>query len=89
MSESRILARERGIGAEDGEERVNSAVKEGRFERGEGRQAKSTYLVVAGSMNGGVDTKAFQEDLQNLGFTPNLYKSKMERRLETKDPLIR
>ena len=37
---------------EDKEVRLDSTVKEGRFQ--------------------GIDTKAFQEDLQSLGFTPSL-----------------
>ena len=40
MGESRILARERRIEREHGEERVDSTVNEGRFQGGKGGQAR-------------------------------------------------
>ena len=44
MNESRTLARERGSEREHEEERVESTVKEGSFQGGEGRQASRASL---------------------------------------------
>ena len=45
MSESRTLAKERGKSErEHGEERADSTVKEGRFQGGQGGQAKRASL---------------------------------------------
>ena len=64
-----------GSEREHGEERVDSTVNEGRFQEGKGGQAKRASLEqVEGSMSGWVDAKARQDDLQSLGFTPNLTK---------------
>ena len=60
------------------EERVDSTVKEGRFQGGEGGQARRASLgEVEGSMSGCVDAKALHEDLQSLSFTLNLAKPKI------------
>ena len=49
---------------------MDSTVKEGRFQREKGGKAKSASLgEVEERMSGGVDTKAFQDDLQSLGLT--------------------
>ena len=64
MGESRILTRERGSKREHGEERVDSTVKEARFQGGKGEQARRSSLGdVEGSMSGWVDAKALQDDL--------------------------
>ena len=64
-----------GSEREHGVERVNSIVKEGRFQGGKGGQATRASLEqVEGSMSGWVDTRALQDDLQSLGFTPSLAK---------------
>ena len=76
---SRTLAREKR-GSEQGheEERVDSAVKEGRFQEGEGGQARTTFPEEKeGSMSGRVDTKALQDDLKSLGFPFFLVKPEM------------
>ena len=53
-------------------------MKEGRFQRGEGGQARRASLgEVEGSMGRRIDAKALQEDLQSLGFTPSLAKPEM------------
>ena len=53
MGESRILAREGGSQQEHGEERVDSTVKEGRFQGGLGGQARTASLEqVEESMSG-------------------------------------
>ena len=54
MGDSRTLASERGGSErEHGEERVDSAVKEGRFQGGKGGQARRASLEqVEGSMSG-------------------------------------
>ena len=53
MSESRTLVRERGSKREHGEERADSTVKKGRFQEGEGGQARRASLrEVEGSMSG-------------------------------------
>ena len=55
--------------------KVYSTVKEGRFQRGKGRQARrASPGEVDGSMSASVDAKALQVDLQSLGFTPSLAK---------------
>ena len=47
------MAREKGSEREHGEERVDSTVKESRFQEGEGKQAKRASLgEVEGSMSG-------------------------------------
>ena len=58
--------------------RVDSTVKEGRCQGGEGGQARRAFLgEVEGSMSSLVDAKALQDDLQSLGFTPSLAKPEM------------
>ena len=53
VSESRTLARKRESEREHEEERVDSTVKEGRFQGGQGGQARKASLVqVEGSMSG-------------------------------------
>ena len=53
VSQIRTLARESGIGAEHGEERADPTVKEGRFQGGDGGQAKRTSPGEVGeSING-------------------------------------
>ena len=53
MGESCTLGKKGGSEREHGEERVNSTVKEGRFQEGKGGQARRTSLeVVEGSMSG-------------------------------------
>ena len=53
VSESRTLAREGGSEREHGVERVDSTVKEGRLQGGEGGQATRASLEdVEGSMSG-------------------------------------
>ena len=53
---------------------MDSAVKEGRFQGGQGGQARRASLEqVEGSMSAWVDAKA----LQSLGFTPSLAKPEM------------
>ena len=53
MSESHTLARERVIRAGAWREKVDSTVKEGRFQQGEGGQARRASLgKLEGSMNG-------------------------------------
>ena len=59
-------------------------MKEGRFQGGQARRA--SLGEVEGSMSGWVNVKALQEDLQSLGFTPQLAKLKWERRLEDEEP---
>ena len=44
VSETRNLAQKKGSDREQGEERVDSSVKEGRFQGGEGGKAKRTSL---------------------------------------------
>ena len=44
VSESRTLAREKQSEREHEEERMDSTVKEGRFQEGEGRQARRASL---------------------------------------------
>ena len=52
MGESHTLARERGSEQEHGVERVDSTVKEGRFQGGQGSQARRASLEeVEGSMS--------------------------------------
>ena len=59
---------------------MDSTVKEGRLQGGDGGQARRTSPVeVEGSMNGRVDAKALQMDLQSLGFTPSLAKPEIEK----------
>ena len=64
---------------EHGEERVDPTVKDGRFQGGQGGQARRAFLgEVEGSMSGRGDVKTLQDNLQSLGFTPSLAKPKME-----------
>ena len=78
----------RGSQQEHEEEKVDSTVKEGRFQGGQGGQATRASLgEVEGSMSGWVDAKALQDDLQSFGFTSSL--AKPEGGWETKSPLIR
>ena len=73
VGESRTLARVRGSEREHGVGRVDSTVNEGRFQGGQGGQARRASLEqVEGSMSGLSDAKALQDDLQSLGFTPSL-----------------
>ena len=44
VRESRTLARKRGLEQEYGKERVDSTVKESRFQGGEGVQARRAFL---------------------------------------------
>ena len=75
VGKSRTLAREGGSEREHGVGRVDSTVKEGRFQGGMGRQARRASLEqVEGSMSRSVDAKALQDDLQSLGLTPSLAK---------------
>ena len=76
MSESRTLKKGRGGSEKEHEEgRVDSTVKEGRFQREKGGKARRASLEqVAGSMSRCVGAKALQDDLQSLGFTPSLAK---------------
>ena len=78
---SRTLPRERGGSEqEQGVERVDSTMNEGRFQEGKGGQARRASLEeVEGSMSRRVDTKALQNDLQSLGFTPGLTKPDIEK----------
>ena len=51
MSESRTLARKRGSEREQGKEKVDSTVKESRFQGGKGGQARKAFLKeVEGTM---------------------------------------
>ena len=53
MGESSTLAREGGSEREHEEERVDSTVNEGRFQRGQGGQATRAFIEqVEGSMSG-------------------------------------
>ena len=75
MSKSRTLASETGMRAGAWREKGDSTMKEGRFQGGEGGQARTASLgEVEGSMSGCIDAKALQEDMQSLGFTPCLTK---------------
>ena len=57
---------------------MDSVVKKGRFQAERGGQVKKTSLgEVGGSMSVCVNAKAFQDDLENLGFTPSLAKPEM------------
>ena len=57
---------------------MDSTVNQGRFQGGEGGQARRAFLEeVEGSMSGSVDAKALQDDLQSLGFTSCLAKPEM------------
>ena len=68
----------RGSEREHAVVRAESTVNEGRFQGGQGRQARRASLEqVEGSMSGRVDAKALQDDLQSLGFTPSLAKPEM------------
>ena len=68
--------RERGGSErEHGVERVESTLNEGRFQGGQGGQARRESLQkVEGSISGLVDAKALHDDLLSLGFTPSLAK---------------
>ena len=67
--------REGGSEREHGVVRVDSTVKEGRFQGGQGGHARRASLEqVEGSMSGWVDAKDLQDDLQSIGFTPSLAK---------------
>ena len=63
--------RERGgLEREHGEERVDSTMKEGRFQGSEGGQARRASLgEVEVGMSKWVDANPLQEDLHSLGFT--------------------
>ena len=52
VRESRTLERERGSEQEHGEEKVDSTVKEGRFQGSEGMQARRVSLEVEGIISG-------------------------------------
>ena len=53
VGESRTVARKRGSERDHGVERVDSIVNEGRFQRGQGGQARRASLEeVEGSMSG-------------------------------------
>ena len=57
---------------------MDSIVKEGRFQGGQGGQARRASLKqVEGSMSGRVDARALQDNLQSLGFTPSLANSEI------------
>ena len=56
---------------------MDSTVKEGGLQRGEGGQARKAFLGEEGSTSGTMDAKALQEDLQSLGFTTSLVKPEM------------
>ena len=75
MGDSRTLVVRGGSEREHGVERVDSTVNEGRFQGGQGGQARGASLEeVERSMSGYVDARALQDDLQSLGFTPSLAK---------------
>ena len=66
-----------GIKAGAGKGKVDSTVKEGRFQAEKGGQARRVSLeslLEEGNMSGWVDAKALQKDLQSFGFTPSLAK---------------
>ena len=64
-----------GSEREHEEERVDSTVKEGRFQGGHGGQARRASVgEVEGSISGCVDAQTLQDNLQSLGFTPSLAK---------------
>ena len=55
--------------------RVDSTMREGRFQGGKGGQATRASLgEVEGSVGGSVDAKALQKEPQSLGFIPSLAK---------------
>ena len=59
---------------------MDSTINEGRFQGGQGGQARRASLQqVEGSMSGSVDAKALQDDLQCLGFTTSLAKPEIEK----------
>ena len=61
---------------------MDSTVKKGWFQGGEGGQARKAFLEKEeeeGSMSGWVNAKALQDDLQSLGSTSCLAKPKMEK----------
>ena len=65
---------------EHGVKRVNSTVKEGKFQRGEGGKVRKASLgEVEGNMSRCVNTKAPQDDLQSFGFTPSQPEPEMEK----------
>ena len=75
---SQLMERE-GSEREHGKESIESTVNEGRFQGGEGGQARRASLgEVKGSMSGLVDAKILQKNLQSLHFTPSLAKPEME-----------
>ena len=82
--------RERGrSGRERGEERVDYTVKEGRFQGGDGWQArKATLGEVEGSMSGQVNAKALQDDLHSHGFTSSMAKPKMGKEVGRRRPRL-
>ena len=54
---------------------MHFTVEKGRFQGGQGRQARRASLEeVEKDMSRSVDAKAFQNDLRSLGFTPSLAK---------------
>ena len=74
MGESRTLTRGE-LEREHEEERGDSTVNEGRFQGGQGAQARRASLRRDRRRYERVsDAKALQDDLQSLGFTPSLAK---------------
>ena len=58
-------------------------MNEGRFQGGEGGQARRSSLEqVEGSTSGLVDAKALQDDLHSIGFTPSLVKPEIRKKVE-------
>ena len=54
---------------------MDSTLNKGRLQGGRGGLARRASLEeVEGSMSGSVHSKALQDDLQSLGFTPSLAK---------------
>ena len=59
---------------------MDYTVNEGRFQGGQGGQARRDSLEeVEGGMSLRVDAKALQDDLQSLNFTPSLVKPEMKK----------
>ena len=79
--------RERGRSEQEHEEeRMDSTVKEGRFQEEGGQARRASLEQVEGSMSGRVDAIA----LPSLGFTPSLAKTEIGKGgWETKCPLFR
>ena len=92
MNESHTLARKRGgSGREHREERVDSTVKEGRFQGGKGGQAKRASLaVVEGSMSSVNGLKSSPGRSAESWFHSKTGKTRDEKGdWETKSPLTR